>query len=346
MDNMMKYNFALIGVGGYIAPRHMKAIKETGNLLVAAADKSDSVGIMDSYFPEASFFTEFERFDRHVEKLRRENAGKEVHYVSICSPNYLHDAHIRFALRTKAHAICEKPVVLNPWNIDALQEIEAESGHRVNTILQLRLHPSIIALKKSVQEQVAKDPGKMFDVDLTYLTSRGRWYHISWKGDEQKSGGVVTNIGVHFFDMLAYIFGPVKENVAHIRNADTAAGYLELEHAHVRWFLSVNRAYLPAEASVQGKTTYRAINVDGQAFEFSGGFTDLHTDSYREILAGRGFGLNEVRESIRIVHTFRQLSPIGLKGEYHPFCRKVEPPLISDSYHWEDAMIQKMASSD
>ncbi|NLV25102.1 MAG: Gfo/Idh/MocA family oxidoreductase [Deltaproteobacteria bacterium] len=330
-------NFALIGVGGYIAPRHMKAIKDTGNVLVAAVDKSDSVGIMDSYFPGASFFTEFERFDRHVEKLSREDAGREVHYVSICSPNYLHDAHIRFALRTRAHAICEKPVVLNPWNIAALAEIEAESGYRVNTILQLRLHPSIVALKKSVDEQVKKDPRKMYDVDLTYLTSRGCWYHISWKGDDQKSGGVVTNIGVHFFDMLAYIFGPVKENIAHIRNGDTAAGYLELEHARVRWFLSVNGAYLPAAAEKEGKTTYRAINVDGEAFEFSGGFTDLHTESYRQILAGRGFGLDQVRESIRIVHTFRQMSPLGAKGEFHPFCTKVEQPLVTDPYRPEKA---------
>lgn len=317
-------NFALIGVGGYIAPRHMKAIKETGNNLVAALDKNDSVGIMDSFFPHADFFTEFERFDRHVEKLRREKSGKEVHYVSICSPNYLHDAHIRFALRAKADAICEKPLVLNPWNIDALQEIEKESGHRVNTILQLRLHQSIVELKKKVSEQIRKNPDTVFDVDLTYLTSRGQWYHISWKGDEGKSGGVATNIGVHFFDMLSYVFGPVVNNVCHIRNADVAAGYLDLKHARVRWFLSVNADYLPDVAKNEGKTTYRSITVNGEEFEFSGGFTDLHTKSYEEIMAGRGFGLDSVRDCIGIVHDFRNMDPIGLTGDYHPFCRGVK----------------------
>lgn len=317
-------NFALIGVGGYIAPRHMKAIKETGNNLVAAVDKNDSVGIMDSYFPQSSFFIEFERFDRHVEKLRRENAGREVSYVSICSPNYLHDSHIRFALRAHADAICEKPLVLNPWNIDALAEIEQESGKKVNTILQLRLHPSIIALKQSVEEQLRQNPGKMFEVDLTYLTSRGRWYHISWKGDEHKSGGVATNIGVHFFDMLTYVFGPVQKNVCHLRTSDVAAGYLELKHARVRWFLSVNGEYLPQVAKNNGQTTYRSITVDGDEFEFSGGFTDLHTRSYQEILAGNGFGLDTVRDCIGIVHDFRNAEPQGLRGDYHPFCREVK----------------------
>jgi len=316
-------NFALIGVGGYIAPRHMKAIKATGNNLVAALDKNDSVGIIDSYFTLANFFTEFERFDRHIEKLRREGVGKEVHYVSICSPNYLHDAHIRFALRTQADAICEKPLVLNPWNIDALQEIERESGKKVNTILQLRLHPGIVALKKSVEKQLEADPDKIFDVDLTYLTSRGRWYHISWKGDEDKSGGVVTNIGVHFFDMLAYIFGSIQKNVCHIRNADTAAGYLELEHARVRWFLSVNADHLPEMVKESGQTTFRSITVNGDEVEFSGGFTDLHTASYEAILSGNGFGLADVHDCISIVHDFRESDPLGLKGEYHPFCRKV-----------------------
>ncbi len=317
-------NFALIGAGGYIAPRHMKAIKETGNQLVAAIDKSDSVGIMDSYFPQANFFTEFERFDRYVEKLRRENAGREIHYVSICSPNYLHDAHIRFALRVHANAICEKPLVLNPWNIDALQEIENETGSKVNTILQLRLHPSIVALKEKVETQLREDPQKVFDVDLTYLTSRGRWYHISWKGDEDKSGGVATNIGVHFFDMLSYIFGAVQRNDCHIRNNDTAAGFLELKHARVRWFLSVNADYLPKVAIDEGKSTYRSITVDGSEFEFSGGFTDLHTRSYEEILAGRGFGLDSVRNCIQIVHDFRESVPVGLTADYHPFCGEVK----------------------
>lgn len=316
-------NFVLIGVGGYIAPRHMKAIKETGNNLVAAVDKNDSVGIIDSFFPQANFFTEFERFDRHVEKLRRENAGKEVSYVSICSPNYLHDAHIRFALRTHADAICEKPLVLNPWNIDALQEIEVESGRKVNTILQLRLHHSIIELKQRVERELQRNPDKVFDVDLTYLTSRGRWYHISWKGDDDKSGGVATNIGVHFFDMLSYVFGSVQKNVCHVRNPDVAAGYLELKHARVRWFLSVSSDYLPPTAKDSGQTTYRSITVDGDEFEFSGGFTDLHTRSYEEILAGRGFGMDEVRNCIQIVHDFRRMKPSSLSGDYHPFCREV-----------------------
>ncbi len=317
-------NFALIGVGGYIAPRHMKAIKETGNDLVAAIDKNDSVGIMDSFFPKSHFFTEFERFDRHVEKLRRENAGREVNYVSICSPNYLHDAHIRFALRAHANAICEKPLVLNPWNIDPLQEIESETGKRINTILQLRLHPSIVALKEKVECLLKEDPGKVFDVDLNYLTSRGRWYHISWKGDVDKSGGVATNIGVHFFDMLSYIFGPVQKNINNIHTKDTAAGYLELKHARIRWFLSVSSEYLPAAVKAAEKTTFRSITVDGVEFEFSGGFTDLHTKSYEEILAGRGFGLDSVRNCIQIVHDYREAIPVGLKGDYHPFCVKVK----------------------
>ena len=320
----MSKNFALIGVGGYIAPRHMAAIKDTGNNLIAAVDKNDSVGIMDSYFPRAHFFTEFERFDRHVEKLRREKAGKEVHYVSICSPNYLHDAHIRFALRAQADAICEKPLVLNPWNIDALQEIEQETGRKVNTVLQLRLHPSIIALKKSVEDQLKANPDKKFDVDLTYLTSRGRWYQISWKGDEQKSGGVATNIGVHFFDMLAYVFGAVMKNICHIRNIDTVAGYLEFEHARVRWFLSVNAEYLPTTVKEKGQTTYRSITVNGDEIEFSGGFTDLHTQSYMKILAGEGFGLADVHDCIRVVHEVRTAIPLGRTDDNHLFCRKVK----------------------
>lgn len=321
---MNNKNFALIGVGGYIAPRHMKAIKDTDNNLLAALDKSDSVGIMDSYFPEASFFTEFERFDRHVEKLRRLKEGKEIHYVSICSPNYLHDAHIRFALRTQADAICEKPLVLNPWNIDALKEIESESGRVVNTILQLRLHPSIIDLKQRVEAQLKADPAKSFDIDLTYLTSRGRWYHTSWKGDDQKSGGVATNIGIHFFDMLSYVFGSVRKNVCHIRTADTAAGYLELDSARVRWFLSVNSDYLPSSAKENGQTTYRSITVDNDEIEFSGGFTDLHTRSYEEILRGNGFGLDSVRNCVGLVHDFRCADIVGLKGDFHPICQQVK----------------------
>ncbi len=319
----MNKNFALIGAGGYIAPRHMKAIKDTDNQLVAALDKNDSVGIMDAFFPQASFFTEFERFDRHIEKLRRTDMSRAVHYISICSPNYLHDAHIRFALRVQADAICEKPLVLNPWNIDALKQIEEESGQTIHTILQLRLHPSIARLKQSVDQQIQINPDKIFDVDLTYLTARGRWYQVSWKGDEQKSGGVATNIGVHFFDMLSYVFGSAKSNICHIRNQDTAAGFLELKHARVRWFLSVNADYLPPTTKNAGNTTYRSITVDSEEFEFSGGFNDLHTRSYEEILAGRGFGLDAVRECINIVHDFRKTEPQGLHGEFHPFCRKV-----------------------
>ncbi len=317
----MKQSFALIGAAGYIAPRHMKAIQETGNRLVAALDKNDSVGVIDSYFPDASFFTEYERFDRHIDKLRRK--GEAIDFVSICSPNYLHDSHIRFALRSGADAICEKPLVLNPWNIDALETIEAETGKRVYNILQLRLHPSIIALKERVQEELAEHPEKVYEIDLTYLTSRGRWYFVSWKGDVSKSGGIATNIGVHFYDMLSWIFGPVEESVVHVKTESANAGFLKLRHANVRWFLSVNYDYIPESVKAQGQRTYRSITVDGDEIEFSGGFTDLHTRSYEAILAGNGFGLQEARPSIGIVSEIRNLEPLGLKGEYHPFCRKV-----------------------
>ena len=316
-------NFALVGAAGYIAPRHMKAIKETGNDLIAAMDRCDSVGIIDSYFPEASFFTEFERFDRHVDKLRHDEKQK-IDYVSITTPNYLHDAHIRWALRSGADAICEKPLVLNPWNIDALEDVQKRTGKKVYNILQLRLHPSIVALKEKVQKELAQNPDKVYDIDLTYLTSRGKWYFISWKGDEAKSGGIASNIGVHFYDMLSWIFGDVKENVVHLKTPYANAGYLELEHARVRWFLSVVYDYIPEEIKAQGQRTYRSITVDGEEIEFSGGFTDLHTRSYEEILKGNGFGLQEARPSIEIVSTIRHLEPVGLKGEYHPFCRKVE----------------------
>ena len=314
-------NFALIGAAGYIAPRHMKAIKETGNNLLAAMDRCDSVGIIDSYFPEAHFFTEFERFDRHIDKLRR--SGEKIDYVSICSPNYLHDAHIRWALRSGADAICEKPLVLNPWNVDALKEIEKESGKRVYNILQLRLHPSIITLKEKVQKELAQNPDKVYDIDLTYLTSRGKWYFISWKGDEKKSGGIATNIGIHFYDMLTWIFGDVEENIVHLKTEYANAGFLRLKHANVRWFLSVIYDYIPEEIKAKGQRTYRSITVDGEEIEFSGGFTDLHTRSYEEIIKGNGFGLEEAKKSIEIVSTIRHLEPVGLKGEYHPFCKKV-----------------------
>jgi len=303
--------YALIGASGYIAPRHMKAIRDTGGDLVVAYDPNDSVGILDSHFPDAHFFTEFERFDRHVDKLRRR--GERLDYVSIASPNYLHDAHCRFALRSGADVICEKPLVLNPWNIDGLAEIERDMGKRIYSILQLRLHPAIIALRDKFRNSTKKHT-----VELTYCTSRGRWYHASWKGDDSKSGGVATNIGVHFFDMLSFVFGKVQNNVAHLRTPERAAGFIECERANVSWFLSVDRNDLPA--SVQGKkTTYRSITVDGEEVEFSEGFTDLHTRSYEEVLAGNGFGLSEVRPSIEIVSAFRTQPIAPRSGSVHPF---------------------------
>ena len=306
--------FALIGAAGYIAPRHMQAIRDTGNELVAAMDTNDSVGIIDSYFPNAAFFTEFERFDRHLEKLKR--VGHKVDYVSICSPNYLHDAHIRFGLRYGADVICEKPIVLNPWNIDALEELEEETGHHIYNILQLRLHPSIIALKEKVANSA---PDKIFEFDLTYITSRGTWYYTSWKGDTAKSGGIATNIGVHFYDMLQWVFGDVKENIVHIHTHDRAAGYFEFAKAKVRWFLSINADTLPEEVKAKGKRTYRSINIEGEELEFSDGFTDLHTLSYEDILGGGGFRIGAARTAINIVHQIRNSIPVGLVGEYHPF---------------------------
>ena len=294
-------NFAIIGVAGFIAPRHLQAIKDTGNNLVAALDKFDSVGIMDSYFPNADFFTEFERFDRHLEKLRRQ--GKKIDYVTICSPNYLHDSHIRFALRQQADAICEKPLVLNPWNLDALSEIEKETGRRVYTILQLRLHPAIQALKKEI-ENSPRD--KQHQVTLRYITSRGHWYHRSWKGDESKSGGVATNIGVHFFDMLLWIFGKSSKNEIEKIEDDHASGTLHLERATVKWFLSINSEHLPESVKASGKRTYRSLQIENREIEFSDGFTDLHTKCYEQILAGKGFGIADARTSIDTVYQFRK----------------------------------------
>ena len=319
---MNKKNFALIGASGYIAPRHMKAITDTGNNLVAALDPYDGIGIMDSHFPQASFFTEFERFDRFIDKWHRSDE-KRIDYISITTPNYLHDAHIRFALKNGCDAICEKPLVLNPHNIDQLKVIENETGKRVNNILQLRLHPSIIALKEKVSKELEQNPNKVYDIDLTYLTSRGKWYFVSWKGDEAKSGGIASNIGVHFYDMLCWIFGDVEENIVHLKTADTNAGSFRLKNATVRWFLSVNYDYIPNDVKESGLTTFRSITVDGQEIEFSGGFKDLHTRSYEEILKGNGFGLEEAYGSIRTVSTIRNLPAVGLKGEYHPFCKKV-----------------------
>jgi UDP-N-acetyl-2-amino-2-deoxyglucuronate dehydrogenase len=310
-------NFALIGASGYIAPRHLKAIKDTGSNLIAALDRFDSVGIMDSYFPDADFFVEPERFDRHIEKLKYEQ-GISLDYVGICTPNYLHDSHIRMALRRGADAICEKPLVLNPWNLDALVKMEKESGQRVWNILQLRLHKSIIELKKKV-DAAPKD--KVFDIDLTYLTSRGNWYYTSWKGDHQKSGGIATNIGVHFYDMLSWIFGDVKENIVHVQTHDRASGYLEFEKARVRWFLSINYDVLPDDIKAKGQRTYRSITIEGEELEFSGGFTDLHTKVYQGVLDGKGFGLDDARQAIEIVHDIRNSTPIGAKGNYHPYMK-------------------------
>lgn len=308
-------NFALIGAAGFVAPRHMKAITETGNRLVAAYDPNDSVGIIDSYAPDARFFTEFERFDRHVDKLHRQNRDTQIDFVSVCSPNYLHDSHVRFALRSGADAICEKPAVLNPWNIDGLQEIERDTGRRVNTILQLRLHPAIIELRDKVRAEADE---RKHEVDLTYITGRGRWYLQSWKGDVHKSGGVATNIGVHFFDMLGFMFGDLQDNRVHYHSETKSGGYLEYEHARVRWFLSVDVEDVPPGPRREGQRTYRSITIDGEEIEFSGGFTDLHTRSYEEILAGNGFSLEASRAAIEAVAHIRNATPVKQVGECHP----------------------------
>lgn len=310
-------SFALIGAAGYIAPRHMQAIRETGNTMVAALDPNDSVGVIDSHFPEAHFFTEFERFDRHVDKRRR--LGERIDYVSICSPNYLHDSHVRFALRADADAICEKPLVLNPWNIDGLIEIERETGRKVNTILQLRLHPAILALRQKTLQAAAD---RKADVDLTYVTSRGKWYLQSWKGDERKSGGVATNIGVHFFDMLHFVYGPLQHSVVHLSTATKAAGYLEYARARVRWFLSIDVNDVPATERAKGKRTYRALTASGENIEFSDGFTDLHTRSYEAILRGEGYGLEENRVAIETVAQIRT-ADVTATGNVHPFVQAV-----------------------
>lgn len=318
-------NFALMGAAGYIAPRHMKAIKETGNKLIAAYDPYDGVGVIDSYSPDTKFFVEFERFDRYLEKLKYEQ-GVNIDFISITSPNYLHDAHIRVALRRGAHAICEKPLVLNPWNIDPLKKVAQETGKKIYTILQLRLHPVIIALK----ERIKGSPNdKIYDIDLTYITSRGNWYYTSWKGDISKSGGIATNIGIHFFDMLTWIFGDVKENMVNLHTHDRAAGVLVLEKARIRWFLSINSETLPPEVKDQGKTTYRSITVEGEEIEFSEGFTDLHTRSYEEILNGNGFEIEEARKSIELAYEIRNQSPIGITNDCHPFALK---PLSSHPF--------------
>lgn len=310
-------NFALMGAAGYIAPRHMEAIKATGNRLVAALDPFDSVGIMDSYFPKADFFTEYERFDRHIEKLKRQ--GQEIDYVSICSPNYLHDSHIRFGLRHRAHVICEKPLVLNPWNAEALHHIEEESGRKVYCILQLRLHPSVIELKRQV-EAAPKDT--IWDIDLTYLTSRGHWYYTSWKGNPEKSGGIATNIGVHFYDMLMWIFGPVKESIVHLHTHDRAAGFLSLKRARIRWFLSINYDVIPDKIKMSGARSYRSLKIGNQEFEFSGGFIDLHSRSYKHILNGGGYGIDDASAAIELVHQIRSSKTSGPDGTEHELVHK------------------------
>jgi len=312
----MPENFALIGVGGYIAPRHLQAIKDTGNTLAAALDPHDSAGILDRYFDNVRFFTEFERFDRYVDKLRRKDAGEEIHYVSICSPNYLHDAHARFALRVGCSAICEKPVVLNPWNIDALQELENESRGKIYTVLQLRVHPSISKLKAELEKEKTT---RKKEVVLTYITSRGPWYLVSWKGQLEKSGGLATNIGIHFFDMLLWLFGGVQHKEVHFDSPMKTGGYIELEKARVKWFLSIDKKDLPEEAIRKGQPTFRSITIDNQELEFSGGFADLHTKVYRDVLDGGGFRLEDARPSIVLAHDIRNARPVGVNSTSHSF---------------------------
>lgn len=313
-------NFAITGVAGYIAPRHLKAIKDTGNHLVAALDPHDSVGILDRYFPNVSFFTEFERFDRHLEKLRRESSVNKIDYLSICSPNHLHDAHIRTALRIEADAICEKPLVLNPWNLDALQELEIETHKKVNTILQLRVHPPLLALREKISKQ--KKNGK-YKVNLTYITSRGPWYRYSWKGDMEKSGGIATNIGIHFFDLLSWIFGDVRSYTLHLSESNKMAGFLELDNAEVKWFLSIDSSDLPEEAVEKGRPTYRSITVEGEEIEFTEGFADLHTKVYEEILKGNGFGIEDVRPSVKLVYDLRNAKISRDMGTAHPYLSNI-----------------------
>lgn len=311
-------NFGLIGAAGFIAPRHMKAIKETKNILMVAYDPKDSVGVIDSYFPDAYFFTEFERFDRYIDKLKRKETS--IDYFSICSPNYLHDAHVRFSLRSDAHAICEKPLVLNPWNVDAIEKVELDSDKKVFTILQLRLHPVIIDLHK----QYLNSHDGVTEIDVTYITSRGNWYYQSWKGDISKSGGIATNIGVHFFDMLSWIFGKYESSTVHLNKVDCASGFLRLKNANIRWFLSINPEHLPQEQKTKGQRTFRSIKIKGKEIEFSEGFTDLHTDSYRHILAGEGFNIKDVRNSIEIVHNIRNAALSALQDDYHPYCKLIK----------------------
>jgi UDP-N-acetyl-2-amino-2-deoxyglucuronate dehydrogenase len=321
---MSSVNFGLIGAAGYIAPRHMQAIFDTGNKLVAALDPHDCVGRLDSYFPEARFFTEFERFDRHLEKLRRQNPENKVSYISVCSPNYLHDAHVRLALRLGANAICEKPLVISPWNIDALQEIESESEGRVYNVLQLRLLPSLIELKEKIAATTNRERA---DVCLTYITRRGAWYDVSWKGVKEKSGGVAMNIGIHFFDLLQWLFGTCESQEVHLADPNRMGGLLRLERANVRWFLSTDVTDLPAEVVSNGGFAHRSMTYDGQEIEFSKGFTDLHTRVYKDILAGGGFGLQDAYPAIALAHEISNSPAIVTNGLRHPMIAGKPQPL-------------------
>ena len=314
-------HFGLIGAAGFVAPRHLQAMKACQVTLQAAYDPHDCVGVLDSYYPNTAFFTEFERFDRHIDKLRRNHEG--LNYCSICSPNYLHDAHIRFALRNGAHAICEKPLVLNPWNLDSLELLSEESERSIYTILQLRHHPDVQQLKQALTIEA---PRSRHQVKLTYITARGKWYYSSWKADVEKSGGIVTNIGIHFFDMLIWLFGEVEASSVHVLTHDRASGFLQLANADVQWFLGINADLLPASALQDSKMTYRSIEVDHKALEFSGGFTDLHEASYRSILEGDGFGITEARPSIELCSKIRHTAPIGLQGDYHPMAAQPLSP--------------------
>lgn len=320
-----KGNFAIMGASGYVAPRHLRAIRDNQGELLSAYDPFDSVGVLDQFFPKADFFTEFERFDRHIDKLRRQ--GNAIDYLTVCSPNYLHDSHSRFGLKNGANVICEKPLVLNPWNVEGLRKLEEETGGKVYSLLQLRLHPAILALKKQIEEASS---AKSYDIDLTYITARGKWYYASWKGDDEKSGGIATNIGIHFFDMLAWIFGEVEKNTVHLHTHDRASGVLLFKNARVKWFLSIDEATLPDEVKKRGQSTFRNLNIDGQSIDFTQGFEDLHTKSYEGILNGEGFGIDEALKAIEIVHEIRNIKPIGLKGEYHSFAKK---PLSSHPFY-------------
>jgi UDP-N-acetyl-2-amino-2-deoxyglucuronate dehydrogenase len=315
----VSFNFAITGVAGFVAPRHLRAIRDTGNRLVAAIDPHDAVGVLDQYTLDARYFPEIERFDRHLEKLRRRSEAERVHYLSVCSPNYLHDAHVRMALRIGAHAICEKPLVINPWNLDALALLERESEGRVYTVLQLRLHPSLLALRERVRNAPR---GRVHDVRLSYVTGRGEWYHVSWKGSVDRSGGLATNIGVHLFDALIWLFGDVQDCRVGVREPRRVAGFLDLEHARVEWLLSVDVADLPFERRPGGPLTHRSMTVDGEEIEFTAGFTDLHTRVYEETLAGRGFGIDDARPAIELAHRIRN-APLAAGGDaVHPLFRR------------------------